>query len=99
MEKGLGFCGPCVSDGTVIFSISAALTGGSRKTLILAKKHKKPVLHISREAGLASPDRELRRFVEDNGIQVLKVAGPRASKEPDVGAFVKYVLGRSLRAS
>jgi hypothetical protein len=35
----------------------------------------------------------LREFVSDNEIKTLNVAGPRASKEPEVGEFVKGVLG------
>src|ERR1035437_10687568 len=36
------------SDGTVVFSVAAELTGGSKKTVFLAHKHGKPVLRISR---------------------------------------------------
>jgi len=35
----------------------------------------------------------LREFVSGNEIKALNVAGPRASKEPEVGEFVKEVLG------
>jgi len=83
------------SDGTVIFSIGAVLTGGSAKTVELARKHGKPVLHISRAGGDSAAVAALRRFVEDHGIRVLNVAGPRASKEPEVRAFVKEVLHRT----
>ena len=31
------------SDGTVVFSIGAILTGGSKKTVELARKHRRPV--------------------------------------------------------
>jgi len=34
------------SDGTAVFSISPVLTGGSKKTVDLAHKHRKPVVHI-----------------------------------------------------
>ena len=36
------------SDGTVIFSIAPALTGGSRETAELARQHQKPCLHLVR---------------------------------------------------
>ena len=39
------------SDGTVVLSIGPALTGGSKKTVNLAHKHGKPVLHLSRDGG------------------------------------------------
>ena len=85
------------SDGTVVFTVGPTLSGSSRRTFELAaKKYKKPVLHLSREGGPAEPEKELRRFIQAHGITTLNVAGPRASKEPDVGAFVKQVLERAL---
>src|SRR4051812_41309778 len=43
------------SDATVVFSIKARLTGGSRLTFELAKRLGKPVLHLSRvEADVAT---------------------------------------------
>ncbi len=80
------------SDGTVIFSIAPVLTGGSKKTLDLARKHHKPVIHISREEGPVSPAQALKRFIAEHRIKVLNVAGPRASKEPEVASFVRHVL-------
>lgn len=79
----------------MVFSIEETLTGGSKKTVELARKHGKPVLHLSRNGGPASPEIALRRFIQDHGIKVLNVAGPRASKEPEVGAFVLEVLGKA----
>ena len=84
------------SDGTVVFSIAPVLTGGSKKTVELAHQRHKPVIHISRDGGPASPGQALLRFIKDHKIKVLNVAGPRASKEPDVYAFVKDVLGNAL---
>jgi hypothetical protein len=40
----------------------------------------------------------LRDFVADNEIATLNVAGPRASKEPQVGKFVKEVLEEAFPA-
>ena len=87
------------SDGTVVFSIASVLTGSSKKTLDLARQHHKPVLHLWRDGGLSSPEQALRRFIRDNDIKVLNVAGPRASKEPEVAAFVTQVLEKALRSS
>ncbi len=87
------------SDGTVVFSIAALLTGGSKETVDLARQHRKPVLHLWRDGGLSSPEQALRRFIRDNDIRVLNVAGPRASKEPEVAAFVTQVLEEALRSS
>ena len=83
------------SDGTVVFSIGPVLSGGSRKTVVLAQKHRKPVIHISR-AATADPTTALLQFVRSHGIRILNVAGPRASKEPEVAAFTKTVLDALL---
>jgi hypothetical protein len=40
----------------------------------------------------------LRDFVADNEIATLNVAGPRASKEPELGEFVKEVLEAAFPA-
>ena len=84
------------SDGTVVFSVAPVLTGGSKKTVELAHKHQKPVIHIAQDGGPASPEQALLRFIQDNKIKVLNVAGPRASKEPEVASFVKHVLETTL---
>jgi hypothetical protein len=77
------------SDGSVIFSIALTLTGGSKKTVDFAIKHNKSWLHLQK--GAASPERALLKFIREHEI-ALNVAGPRASKEPEVGVFVKRVL-------
>ncbi|NNE92076.1 MAG: hypothetical protein HKN23_10550 [Verrucomicrobiales bacterium] len=79
------------SDGTVIFSIAPQLKGGSALTLDLAKKLKRPCLHLSQLKSEA-PDRELINFIDSSFIQRLNVAGPRESTEPDIAIFVREVL-------
>jgi len=78
------------SDGTVLFSIAPVLTGGSLKTQVFAAKHKRPCAHI--HAGMPHPDAALLRFIAAHGIKSLNVAGPRASKEPDVYDFTMSAL-------
>ena len=70
------------------------MTGGSKKTVEFARQHGKPVLHLFRDCGPPPPEVILRHFIQDHDIKVLNVAGPRASKEPDVGAFIREVLGK-----
>jgi hypothetical protein len=84
------------SDGTVILSLSATLTGGSRTTAECATRLGRPWLHLSRQADAEGAADALRRFVADHEIRVLNVAGPRASGEPDVGDFVRTTLERAL---
>ena len=79
------------SDGTVIFSMNETLEGGTKLTADLVRRHRKPLLLISTETkrGHAAG---LRRFVAEQGIRRLNVAGPRASKAPRVAEFVTRVL-------
>jgi hypothetical protein len=78
------------SDGTVVFTMSPILSGGSKRTVQFAEKHKKPVIHIS--STTEQPAEKLVEFIRSNRIRVLNVAGSRGSKEPGVGEFVKRVL-------
>jgi hypothetical protein len=78
------------SDGSVIFSIAPILTGGSKKTFDFAIKHNKPWLHLHK--GGAAPEITLLNFIREHKVATLNVAGPRASKEPELGGFVKSVL-------
>jgi hypothetical protein len=79
------------SDGTIIFTMTRELAGGSKRTADFAKKHGKPWLHLHPGASYG-PARVLLDFIHANKIAVLNVAGSRGSKEPEVGAFVKRVL-------
>lgn len=81
------------SDATVVFSIKARLTGGTRLTFELARRLDKPVLHLSREeADVPSAADRLRTFLDGEQARSLNVAGPRASQEPEIGDFVRAVL-------
>ncbi len=84
------------SDGTVIFTCSAKLTGGSKRTAEFAVKHRKPWLHVRATEPMSATVEAVRTFVTAHRISVLNVAGSRGSKEPEVGAFVRDVLSGSL---
>jgi hypothetical protein len=85
------------SDATVVFSIGARLTGGTRLTFELAMRRGKPVLHLSRDqVDTAAAADTLCSFVEKHQIRTLNVAGPRASQEPEIGAFVRAVFATAL---
>jgi hypothetical protein len=83
------------SDGTVIFSIAPALTGGSNHTAELARQHGKPCLHLARERDGEVAARKLLEFLAEHEIKVLNVAGPRRSQEPDVALFTLETLERA----
>ena len=84
------------SDGTVIFSLAAYLTGGSEYTAQMALRHQKPSLHLSCERDGETAGGKLIGFLSQWGIKVLNVAGPRESEEPEVAGFVRETLERSL---
>jgi hypothetical protein len=85
------------SDATVVFSIKAQPTGGTRLTFERAKRLAKPVLHLSRdETEAAAAGEKLRAFLEEHRVQTLNVAGPRASQESEIGKFVLAVLAAAF---
>ena len=72
------------SDGTLIISYGN-LTGGSALTRKLAKKHERPWIHINMDQTPISDAAEMvKSWIDQNEIQVLNVAGARASKDPEI---------------
>ncbi len=86
------------SDGTVVFTLTEEVTGGSLATLRWAARLEKPHIHIS-QAATPDPGGALRKFVLSNGIDVLNVAGPRGSGESEIDGFVREALEVGLRGS
>jgi hypothetical protein len=80
------------SDGTVIFSIAPALTGGSKLTAELAQQYGKPCLHLARDRDGEAAAAKLAQWLNDNAIRVLNVAGPRRSGEAAAGRFALSTL-------
>ena len=86
------------SDGTLIFS-RGKLTGGSALTRKLAKQHDKPWVHVDldqMDAVIAADI--IAGWIARHNIQIMNVAGPRASKDPGIHDFVVGVLERVWRA-
>jgi hypothetical protein len=72
------------SDGTLIIS-RGELTGGSEVTREMALMHGRPCLHVDLKQTAAFRAAVLiARWLETHRIQVLNVAGPRASKDPRI---------------
>jgi hypothetical protein len=81
------------SDGTLIVSIAEELTGGTLETRKYAEKIGRPWVHV----WPGSSWREtLAAWLAQHHIEVLNVAGPRESKEPEVSAFVLEVLNETV---
>jgi hypothetical protein len=72
------------SDGTLIIS-NAPLTGGSALTEALAIRYDRPCLHINLNfVDRMQADEIIRKWISDNRITTLNVAGPRASGDPEI---------------
>jgi hypothetical protein len=72
------------SDGTLILS-HGKLTGGSLLTKEFAENQKKPCLHIDLSKELIyGAAVHIVDWVQEHGIEVLNVAGPRASKDNEI---------------
>jgi hypothetical protein len=83
------------TDGTIVFTFAAEITGGSMRTVEFAKKHKKPCLHISR-GSLFQPEGLIQEFINEHGIKLLNIAGSRESKEPGIHNWAQGILDRAL---
>jgi len=80
------------SDGTLIVS-HGSLKDGSALTQFLAEQHGKPCLHVDLDTLSAENGAILvNSWIEDNNIQVLNVAGPRARKDPEVYQATRKLL-------
>jgi hypothetical protein len=72
------------SDGTLILS-HGELTGGSALTKSLARKHKRPCLHIDlNDVAEFEAAVEIMNWITQHGVETLNVAGSRASKDPGI---------------
>jgi hypothetical protein len=74
------------SDATVIFTVADKLTGGSKRTGEFTAAHGRPCLHLASERGDADLAHLLRQFVADHDVQILNMAGSRASEELQLGS-------------
>lgn len=80
------------SQGTVIFS-HGDLTEGSAFTEEMAKKHGRPYLHIDLERTTAFDAAvKINDLIRVHKVEILNVAGPRASKDPRIYKAVKDIL-------
>jgi len=83
------------SDGTAIL-FYGVLGGGTLLTLNLCKREGKP--HMVIDASKAS-EPEIARFVDEHGIHVLNVAGPRLSGWRQGHGFAERAVGELVKRS
>ena len=80
------------SDGTLIIC-HGNMTGGTALTWQYADKHRRPRLHIDLTETLGYEAIKVSyAWIYGHKIKILNVAGPRASKDPDIYKAVKYVI-------
>jgi hypothetical protein len=85
------------SDGTLIVSFGR-LQGGSAKTKRYAKKYGRPLLHINlSRQNLFSASTAIHKWIVEEGIDVLNVAGPRASEDPAIYDATVKLLTKALQ--
>lgn len=82
------------SDATLIL-YRGRLSGGTELTRRLAQQHRRPYLVVDLDG---SPDAaEVRRWLEQQQVGTLNVAGPRESQSPGIGAIAREFVLRVLR--
>lgn len=77
------------SDATLIVSLASELTGGSKETALFAHRLDKPCLHV--HPGMDWQE-SLAAWDPTWEAAILNVAGPRGTREPEVGKFVREAL-------
>lgn len=86
------------SDATLIVYFSA-LEGGTKKTVQFCRQHHKPYLELDMAAhDEAEAVTRVVRFILENNINVLNVAGPRASKQEQAYPVTKSLITSVLTA-
>lgn len=85
------------SDATVIIYFES-INGGTKETLLFCLNEKKPYLLIDGGAITEETASErIKRFIEENHISLLNVAGPRASKEKRAYEYTKQAFTLMLK--
>ena len=80
------------ADATLILS-GRPLAGGTALTVAIAEQSRTPLLVIdSSEQSIEAAAERIRQWIDETGIQVLNVAGPRESTQPGVYHWSSQVL-------
>jgi len=77
------------SDGTLVLTEGPA-SGGTALTIELATRHRKPCLVVDLSA--SSQPTAVRAWADSHEVQILNVAGPRASENPGIYAWAVEFL-------
>jgi Circularly permutated YpsA SLOG family len=80
------------SDATLVVARERELSSGTAFTKICAEQYRRPLLVICEQDGMTQGVAVLSKFLEQNRIHTLNVAGPRESQAPGIGKFVIQLL-------
>jgi hypothetical protein len=83
------------SDATLILSMEFPLRGGTLLTSHLAAKHRKPCRCF--DMNRPPPRGEFRRWIEEERVRVLNIAGPRESRCPGIASKTLEYLTELLK--
>jgi hypothetical protein len=86
------------SDATLIVARAGELSGGTAFTKSRAEQHGRPLLVIFERDGVPQGAATLSKFLKQNKVRTLNVAGPRESQAPGLGKFVRELLEAALTA-
>ena len=84
------------ADATLIGARENELSGGTAFTKFSAEKHDRPLLVIYERDGVRKGAAVLSKFLKQNKVRTLNVAGPRESQAPGLGIFVRELLEAAL---
>lgn len=84
------------SDATLIFNLGD-LSGGTALTAVFAEKHRKPLLAVRLEDSYVTWSPAALDWLRQIKPGRLNIAGPRASKSPEIEALTREALERLLR--
>ena len=86
------------SDATLIVARARELSGGTAFTKNCVKQRGRPLLIVCEPEGVPRGAAVLLRFLRQNKVRTLNVAGPRESQAPGLGIFVGELLAAVLGA-
>ena len=80
------------SDGTVIIYFGYP-RGGTELTISFCIKERKPYALIdAEEMSIESASKKIKKFIDENSVSILNVAGPRAGGEPRAYEYANKVI-------
>lgn len=83
-------------DATLVF-VDGSTSKGTEQTVKFARDARKPLLVLDLREGVVLCARQLEAWLLSNSIDVLNIAGPRASEAPGIDTLVTEVLRQNLR--